>query len=74
MNFRSLHVINSGSVLVIPENKENVPNLMECPEYSFLSVLDFIAPVTSQMAVSLSDYLLLVPQQDSDLEELVGGE
>ena len=58
------------------KNKENVPNLMEFPEYSFLSVLvfDFIAPVTSEMAVSSLISFSLCPNRTLTWRELVGDE
>ena len=40
----------------------------------FSSVFGFIASVASQMAVSLSDYLLLVPQQEDRTLTWLGSE
>ena len=49
---------------------------MEFPEYSFLSVLvfDFIAPVTSQMAVSSLITFSLCPSRTLTWRDLVGDE
>lgn len=40
----------------------------------FSSVFGFIASITSQMAVSLADYLLLVAQQDDRTPTWLGSE